>query len=220
MNKIMLIEDEKKINIFLKDELEEKGYLVDSFYRGTEALDMLFSNKYDLIILDWMLPDIEGIDLIGKIRDYSKSPVIMITAKSNDEDEIRALNMNIEDYIRKPFNIDIFLLRVGRVLEKKEKIYRWRDLELNTKDGRCSKGNSQVKLSPREYNLLLYFFEYPNQLHSREKLLDYVWGYDFFGDHRTVDTHVKMLRKKFGKDIIKTKRKLGYIMEVDHEDKE
>ncbi|TDT72566.1 DNA-binding response OmpR family regulator [Hypnocyclicus thermotrophus] len=215
MKKILLVEDEKKIRWLLKDYLEENDYEVDEAENGEDAFDMFYNTKYDLIITDIMMPKMDGIDLVKEIRMFSKIPIIMLTAKTTDEDELTGLNYGADDYIRKPFNPDVLLKRVEvllkRIYPEEHKIIDG-NIELDL-DKRILKYKENVlDFSKKEFELLFTFIKNKNIVLSRQRLLDIIWGYDYEGDIRTVDTHIKTIRKKIG-NIIKTVHGVGYKYE-------
>ncbi|MDN5304922.1 MAG: two-component system, OmpR family, response regulator ResD [Fusobacteriaceae bacterium] len=215
MKKILLVEDEKKIRWLVKDYLEENNYEVDEAENGEVAFDMFYNGKYDLVITDIMMPKMNGIDLVKEIRMFSKIPIIMLTAKTTDEDELTGLNYGADDYVKKPFNPDVLLKRVEvllkRVYPEEHKIIDG-NIELDL-DERIVKYKGEIlEFSKKEFELLYTFIKNKNIVLSRQRLLDIVWGYDYEGDIRTVDTHIKTIRKKI-ENIIKTVHGVGYKYE-------
>ena len=213
--KILIIEDNKAIAEMLKKFFNSENWETSIFYEGYEALENFYLIKPDLVILDWMLPTISGIDLCKELKLANPSiPIIMLTAKSNDLDEITGFNSGANDYIRKPFNPKILLLRIKSLLSRKEKhqvnIDENSYLDLSKKQ--VFNNNSPINLSPKEYELLLYLAENKNRYFSREQLIEYIWGFDFNGDFRTVDTHITNLRKKLQLENLKNKRGIGYSL--------
>jgi DNA-binding response OmpR family regulator len=215
MKKILLVEDEKKIRWLVKDYLEENNYEVDEAENGEVAFDMFYNGKYDLVITDIMMPKMNGIDLVKEIRMFSKIPIIMLTAKTTDEDELTGLNYGADDYVKKPFNPDVLLKRVEvllkRVYPEEHKIIDG-NIELDL-DERIVKYKGEIlEFSKKEFELLYTFIKNKNIVLFRQRLLDIVWGYDYEGDIRTVDTHIKTIRKKI-ENIIKTVHGVGYKYE-------
>ncbi|MGM0641581.1 MAG: response regulator transcription factor [Thermotogota bacterium] len=215
--KVLLVEDDNKISYIVKEYLEEEGYSVDVLDNGNHVLEKVYENNYHLIILDWMLPSISGIVLCNQIRKNYTTPIIMLTAKTLDEDQIKGFISGADDYITKPFNPNLLLLRIKNLFNRTyglENIIKIDNILIDFNAKKIIKDNKEIKFSPKEYDLLIYFIINKNILLSRDKILSDVWGYDFFGDERTVDTHVKMIRKKLNNNIIKTVRKKGYILEL------
>lgn len=213
--KILIIEDNKAIAEMLKNFFDSENWETSIFHEGYDALENFYLIKPDLIILDWMLPTISGIDLCKELKLANPStPIIMLTAKSHDLDEITGFNSGADDYMRKPFNPKILLLRIKSLLSRKEKHQVKIDensyLDLSKKQ--VFNNNSPINLSPKEYELLLYLGENKDRYFSREQLIEYIWGFDFDGDFRTVDTHITNLRKKLQLENLKNKRGIGYSL--------
>lgn len=215
MKKILLAEDEKRMRFLIKDYLLANKYEVIEAENGREALDKFYEDKFDLVITDIMMPEMDGIELCEEIRMLSKIPIIMLTAKTSDEDEITGFNYGADEYIKKPFNPQILMLRVEALLKRvytEAEILELGDIKVDTNAHEVTiSGESQV-LSKREYDLLVYFLVNKGITLSRIKLLDNVWGFDFDGDPRVVDAHIKNLRKKVG-NVIKTVHGVGYKIE-------
>lgn len=213
--KILIVEDNKAIAEMLKNFFISEKWETSIFYEGYDALEKFYSIKPDLVILDWMLPTISGIDLCKEFKLINPSvPIVMLTAKSNDLDEIKGFSSGADDYIRKPFNPKILLLRIKSLLNRKEnqqiKVDENSYIDLSKKQ--VFKDNSSINLSPKEYELLLYLSENKDRYFSREQLIEYIWGFDFDGDFRTVDTHITNLRKKLQLETLKNKRGIGYSL--------
>jgi len=215
--KILVVDDESRMRKLVRDFLVKDGYDVVEAEDGEKALDIFEShNDIDLIILDVMMPGLDGIQVCKKIRKTSKVPVIMLTAKTGEEDELMGFDSGADEYISKPFSPKILVARVQAILKRtnpfegsvieKYGISVDKSAHIVTVDG------SQVELSFKEFELLTYFMENEGVALSREKILNNVWNYDYFGDARTIDTHVKKLRSKLGSkgDTIKTIWGLGY----------
>lgn len=221
---ILLVEDEESLAILLQYNLEAEGYEVAIAETGDEAELMIAENPPDIIILDWMLPGISGIELCRRLR-VSKAtrliPIIMLTAKGEEADKVRGLSTGADDYIVKPFSLPEFMARLKAVLRRTSPsllidVLVQDDLELNRKTRLVMRGKREVRLGPTEYRLLEFFMEKPGQVFSRDQLLNNVWGRDAFIDERTVDVHIGRLRKALtrGKEekLIRTVRGAGYAL--------
>lgn len=220
--KIFIVEDNVTLSDMIQTFLIKENWEVYSFTKGYSALEAYFNVKPDLIILDWMLPDISGLDICKDIKSINSIiPIIMLTAKDKEEDEIKGFKYGTDDYITKPFNPNILIYRIKALLKRvnKEKIYLSKNIYINLINISVYKDEIQINLSPKEYNLLIYLYENRGHYLSRNQIITYVWGYDFQGDERTIDTHINSLRKKISKTLFKTKSKFGYSMELDYENK-
>lgn len=220
--KILVVDDESRMRKLVKDFLTKSGYEVLEAEDGSQALDIFFEqNDISLVILDVMMPKIDGFQVCREIRAYSKVPIIMLTAKSDERDELLGFELGIDEYISKPFSPKILVARVEAILRRTNQVNVETVLEAGgivinkaahivTIDGR------QIELSYKEFELLSYFVENQGLALSREKILNSVWNYDYFGDARTIDTHVKKLRSKMGQkgDMIKTIWGMGYKFET------
>lgn len=220
--KILLVDDEARMRKLVSDFLVRDGYKVVEAVDGYEAVDLFFEqNDFDLVITDIMMPRIDGWELVRQIRQYSKVPIIMLTAKSDERDELAGFELGVDEYISKPFSPKILVARVGAILRRSgvgdaneiveaEGIVIDKGAHIVKVDGR------EIELSFKEFELLTFFVENKGIALSREKILNSVWNYDYFGDERTIDTHVKKLRAKMGDkgDLIKTIRGMGYKLEV------
>lgn len=219
--KILVVDDEKRIRKIIEDYLANDGYEVLQAENGKKALEVFYMNDdIDLIILDVMMPEKNGWEVCREIREESDVPVIFLTALGETYDEIKGLNMGADDYLPKPFGYERFMARVrsalrraGKSQEAKYKVY---DLSVDPESHGAHLGEEELELSPKEFDLLVYLLENKSIALERDVILDAVWGYDFYGDSRTVDTHIKNLRSKIGKagTCIKTVRGLGYKFEV------
>ena len=223
--RILLVDDEPLILKGLKYSLEQDGYQTDSAMDGEEALEKFFSGEYDLILLDVMLPGLDGIEVCQRVRERSNVPIIMLTAKGEDMDKILGLEYGADDYMTKPFNIlevkarskSIFRRSApATVVEVEEKrIVRVRDLEVNCQNRTVTLAGRAVRLTAKEFDLLQLFITHRGKVYSRESLLETVWKYDYMGDMRTVDVHIRRLREKIERDtsspeFILTKWGVGY----------
>ncbi|MDR1560626.1 MAG: response regulator transcription factor [Clostridiales bacterium] len=223
-NRILVVDDEKLIVKGIKFSLEQDDMLVDAAYDGEEALKLARLNEYSLVLLDVMLPKIDGLEVCQQIREFSSVPIIMVTAKGEDMDKIMGLEYGADDYITKPFNILELKARIRAILRRSAKKSdggergaraRIRDLEIDYEAKRVFVSGREANLTAKEFDLLELFTENPGKVYSRENLLNTVWGFDFPGDVRTVDVHVRRLREKVEKNpsdpkYINTKWGVGY----------
>ncbi|MGL4453956.1 MAG: response regulator transcription factor [Sarcina sp.] len=209
---ILIAEDEEHMSKILELYLKKEGFDVTVTANGEEALNQLYERKFDLAILDWMMPKMSGIEACKEIKNNFSLKVIMLTAKDTTEDEIFALELGADDYIRKPFDPRLLIVRIKKLLGTFQKII-FDDFILDTHSKRLFKGDKEIELTKREFDLLLCFYNNRGINLSRDKIIDLVWGVEYEGEYRTVDTHIYRLREKIGKDIIKTKRGLGYCFD-------
>lgn len=222
---ILVVDDEKLIVKGIKFSLEQDGMIVEVAYDGEEALALARTGKFDLIVLDVMLPKIDGLQVCLQIREFSNVPVIMVTAKGDDMDKIMGLEYGADDYITKPFNILELKARIKAILRRssaaaeakpsKKKLLKIRGLEIDRDSRRSFNNGVETNLTAREFELLELLMENPEKVYSREKLLSTVWGADYPGDERTVDVHVRRLREKIEENpsdpkYIHTKWGVGY----------
>ena len=219
--KILVADDEERIRKIIGDYLKNDGYDVIEAENGQDALQKFYSNSdLSLMILDVMMPVKDGWEVCKEIRDESSIPIIFLTALGEDYDEIKGLEIGADDYITKPFGYEVFMARVKAILRRInidcDKIIRLKELEIDSSSRIVKVNNIAVEMSPKEYELLIYLLENKNIALEREKILDAVWGYDFYGDSRTIDTHIKNIRAKIGEVglCIKTVRGFGYRFEV------
>lgn len=216
MRKILIVEDDKGIRELIKLTLEMEGYIVSTAEDGEEALNKVLDNEFDLIILDIMLPKIDGYQLIKRI-ECKDVPVIFLSAKSQVQDRILGLKLGADDYITKPFEPLELLARIEAVLRRKVKKenneINFHHITVYPNERLVKDKGNVVQLTVKEYNLLLIFLKNINNVLTRELLLEKIWGFDFFGETRTVDMHVKQLRDKLNlKEYLKTVYKVGYIL--------
>lgn len=224
--KILVVDDEARMRKLVKDFLVKKDYEVLEAENGEEALDYFYmDNDISLIILDVMMPKMTGWEVCKEIRETSKVPVIMLTAKSTELDELQGFELGVDEYITKPFSPKILVARVEAILRRSNKISTEKNLnvggiEVNKEAHLVMIDGKEVELSFKEFELLTYFIENNGIALSREKILNHVWNYDYFGDARTIDTHVKKLRSKMGEkgNYIKTIWGMGYKFEVVDEE--
>lgn len=203
MKRILIVDDEEQIRNILRMYLIKEGYEVSEAEDGEKGLKLFYEKPFDLVILDVMLPKKDGWSILREIKKYTETPVIMLTARDDSEDEVFGFEMGADDYITKPFNNKVLLARVKSLLRKTnnmvESIIEIGDLVINDTSHSVSNSKGEIELAPKEYDLLVYLIKNNKIALSREKLLNEVWGYDFLGDDRTIDTHIKNLRKKLEK---------------------
>ena len=223
--KVLVVDDEKLIVKGIRFSLEQDGMEVDCAYDGQEALDLAEKNRYDMVLLDVMLPKVDGFDVCRRIRDFSNTPIIMLTAKGDDMDKILGLEYGADDYITKPFNILEVKARIKAIMrrsagsEKKgdgDIIIESGDLRIDKNSRRLYVKDKEINLTSREFDMLLILVTNPDKVFSRETLLEALWGADYPGDARTVDVHVRRLREKMEENpgeprYIQTKWGVGYF---------
>jgi DNA-binding response OmpR family regulator len=220
MAKILIADDEERMRRLVGDFLKKVGYTVIEAADGHEALDLFCNDQnIDLIILDVMMPEYDGWAVCREIRKSSQIPIIMLTARGEESDELFGFDLGADEYIAKPFSLKILAARVQALLRRAENIKDVKNfdgLEIDKPGRRVYLDGEMIELTPKEYDLLLYVAENAGLALSREQILNAVWDYDYYGDERTVDTHIKKLRAKLGKksDLIQTVRGLGYRFEV------
>ncbi|WP_075720245.1 response regulator transcription factor [Roseburia sp. 499] len=222
--KVLVVDDEKLIVKGIRFSLEQDGMEVDCAYDGEEALKMATDNKYDMILLDIMLPKMDGFQVCQQIREFSQVPIVMLTAKGDDMDKILGLEYGADDYITKPFNILEVKARIKAIMrrtsqnhpkEEEQKVIENGDLKLDCESRRLFILGKEINLTAKEFDLLELLVLNPNKVYSRENLLNMVWGYEYPGDVRTVDVHVRRLREKIEKNpseprYVHTKWGVGY----------
>ncbi|MBN9669290.1 phosphate regulon transcriptional regulator PhoB [Roseibium aggregatum] len=222
MPKVLIVEDEEPLSLLLRYNLEAEGYSVESCIRGDEAEIRLRESLPDLLLLDWMLPGLSGIELCRRLRareDTERLPVIMLTARGEEAERIRGLSTGADDYVVKPFSVPELMARVRAILRRASPevvstMLRSGDIELDRETHRVRRNAKEIHLGPTEFRLLEFLMTSPGRVFSREQLLDGVWGHDVYVDERTVDVHVGRLRKALNKgkakDPIRTVRGAGY----------
>ena len=223
--KILVVDDESRMRKLVRDFLVKSGYEVLEAENGAQAVDIFFENQdIALMILDVMMPVMDGWQTCREIRSYSKVPIIMLTAKADERDELQGFELGVDEYISKPFSPKILVARVGALLRrsgslKEGEILSAGGIEIDQTAHVVKIDGKPIDLSFKEFELLSYFVENKGIALSREKILNNVWNYDYFGDARTIDTHVKKLRSKMGEkgDLIKTIWGMGYKFSVDSE---
>jgi len=225
-HKILIVEDEKDIRNLVIYALEAKGYETISTDDGEKALKMLKENKPDLVILDWMLPSVSGLEICRNIRRYEiikNIPIIMLTAKITENDKILGLDSGADDYITKPFSTAELGSRVKALLRRIEKNnskkLKYADIEMDLDAHNIIRNGRKIKLGPKEFKLLKNFLEQPHRVFSRDQLLDKIWGENIYVEPRTVDVHIRRLRKAINANneinIIRTVRDAGYSLEAN-----
>ena len=220
--RVLIVEDEKALAEILEYNFKKEGYVVDTASDGEIALDKIIFKAPDLIILDWMLPKLSGIELCKKVRSNKKIkniPIIMLTARGEEEDRLKGLEMGADDYVTKPFSINELLARAKAVLKRIRPIFAeeeiiFEDIKINIGTHKVFRNSKEIKLGPTEFNLLRFFMENISRVFSRQQLLNHVWKHDALVEPRTVDVHVRRLRKSLNagnqKDFIRTVRSAGY----------
>ncbi|ARI76337.1 response regulator transcription factor [Halobacillus mangrovi] len=221
---ILVVEDEEKIARVLELELEYEGYSVVKAHDGLVGMQQFREHKWDLILLDVMLPEMSGVDLLRRIRSGGdQTPVIMLTAKDGLEDKVEGLDLGANDYVTKPFQIEELLARIRAALRTKtapieddQETISLADLTVNEGTHEVFRGDEPIKLTAKEFSLLAYFMQNQRQVLNREQLLDHVWGYDYYGDTNIVDVYVRYLRNKMDKgfepQLLHTVRGVGYVL--------
>ena len=222
--KILLAEDEVDLNNVVTRYLKKNGYSVDSVLDGEEALDYLEYSEYDLVILDIMMPKVDGFEVIKKLRDKGNhTSVLMLTARDSADDKVKGLDLGADDYIVKPFDFNELMARIRAVVRRKYGNSSNRliigDLILDTSEKSVIRGGKHIELTGREYEVLEYLMQSKNRILSREQIKEHVWDFDYEGDSNIIDVLIKNIRKKIdredGKQIIYTKRGLGYVIKED-----
>ncbi len=217
--KILVVDDEKLIREVIKEYCYNENYDVVLASNGEEALELINRENFDLLVLDIMMPKLDGFSLCKKIKDKN-IPIIILSARTDEFDKLMGFELGIDDYVTKPFSPKELIARIKAVLKRNKQLedkFTYKTLTVDFKAHNIIIDNENIKFTPKEYDLLVYFINNPNIALTREILLDKIWGYSFFGDDRTVDTHVKMLRNTLGKyrDLIVTVRGVGYKFETE-----
>ncbi|MCI0753200.1 phosphate regulon transcriptional regulator PhoB [Teichococcus vastitatis] len=224
---ILVVEDEAPLLTLLRYNLEKQGFRVDEAADGQEALMRVAEAPPDLVLLDWMLPALSGLEVCRQLRrrpDTRDMPIIMVTARTEDQDAVRALDTGADDYIAKPFVMDALLARIRALLRRSGGVatkgtLAWHDVSMDQDAHRVTRAGRPLHLGPTEYRLLEFFLQHPGRVFSREQLLDAVWGRDIHVEPRTVDVHIRRLRKAVNAeteiDIIRTVRSAGYALDLE-----
>ncbi|MBF8982371.1 response regulator transcription factor [Lutibacter sp. B2] len=217
---ILIVEDESRMRRLIGDYLKREGYHVIEAVDGKEGIELFHNKEIDLVILDIMLPQYDGWTVCREIRKESKIPIVMLTARSEESDELFGFELGADEYITKPFSPKILIARIKVLLRKVEEnessILSFDELQIDTSAHMVILSGEKIEMTHKEYELLVYMFKNEGQALTREQILNGVWGYDYFGDLRTVDTHIKRLRSKLKdkSDYIQTVRSVGYRFEV------
>lgn len=223
MQKILVVEDDSDIQELLLNFLKEAGYDVTVANDGVEALSVFTDNQFDLILLDIMLPKIDGFGVCELIRKQSQIPIIMLTALSGEEEQIRGLDLQVDDYITKPFSMPVLVRKIAAVLRRsnhqkddKHCMISYQNLVLDLDSYTAVIDGNAYELTQREFEVLRELLTHQGRVLTRQNLLNKLWKYDFYGDERVVDTHIKNLRKKLGIDFIRTIRGVGYKIDKEN----
>lgn len=230
--RVLVVDDEQGILDFIELGLTYEGFEVETTNNGSKGLELALQNRPDLIVLDVMLPGIDGMELCRRLRAFDDVPIIMLTAKDEVSDRIQGLNLGADDYLTKPFSFQELVARVRAVLRRRaspsgtkaivspdgvsvEPPLKYEDLSLDPTSREVRRGNQLIELTLREYDLLLLFMRHPRQVLTRDVILEKVWGYDFVGDGNIIEVYVRYLRQKLGEpNLIQTVRGVGYIFKV------
>ncbi len=224
---VLVVEDEAALATMLRYNLEKQGYRVEEAADGQEALTRIAETQPDLVLLDWMLPQMSGLEVCRQIRRRSATrdlPVIMVTARTEDQDAVRGLNTGADDYIAKPFSMDALLARIRALLRRSNSLRAkgqlvFHDIKMDLAAHRVQRASRPIHLGPTEFRLLEFFMLHPRRVFSREELLDAVWGPDIHVEPRTVDVHIRRLRKSLNGtgelDIVRTVRAAGYALDTE-----
>ena len=222
--KILLVEDEKQMSMFIEMELTYEGYKVDTAYDGREGLKKAENSDYNLILLDIMIPNLNGIEVCKRIRQFSMVPIIMLTAKCDVSDKVIGLDVGANDYLTKPFAIEELLARI-RVYERDKSVvnkaleFKVKDVVLDNRTHQVWRSGKEIELTKKEYDILEMLLRNKNIVLSREKLIESIWGYDYVGDTNVVDVFIRYLRSKidegFDEKLITTIRGVGYVIKGD-----
>ncbi len=215
MKSILIVEDEPDIQELLCAYLRDAGYETAAAGDGVAAMDLFQARAFDLVLLDIMLPKIDGFGVCELIRRQSQVPILMLTALDGEEQQLRGFGLDIDDYVTKPFSMPVLLEKIRVILRRRgsteeDSCLRYRDLTLNLDTREALLDGRPLDLTAREFELLLTLLNAPGRVFTREMLLAKLWGYDFYGDERVVDSHIKNLRRKLGRDYIETVRGVGY----------
>ena len=225
--KILIVDDEEMIRAVLREYIEFEGGEADEACDGMEAVKMCRDNDYDVILMDVMMPRLDGFSAVKEIRKFKQTPVIMLSARGEEYDKLFGFELGVDDYVTKPFSPKELLARIRAVMKRSaapapagdNNVLKFEGLEINMSGREVFVDGKPVSLTPKEYDLLFYLVRNKGIALSREKLLEEVWGYDFYGDDRTVDTHIKMLRNSLGdyRKFIVTLRGMGYKFDAGRE---
>ena len=215
---VLIVDDEERIRTLIKEYCLNENFEVLEASDGISALDNIKNNQIDIVILDIMMPKMDGLTAYKEIKKYN-IPTIILSARTEEYDKLIGFDLGVDDYVTKPFSPKELIARIKAVTKRfndLDDIYIYKDLKIDFKGHIVFIKDEELKLTPKEYDLLVYFINNKNKALSREELLSKIWGYDFFGDDRTIDTHIKMLRNNLGeyRDLIQTVRGMGYKFEI------
>ncbi|MCE5168568.1 response regulator transcription factor [Paenibacillus profundus] len=213
---ILIADDEPHMLNIIKAYFDREGFRTYIAADGEAALNVFYSEAIDLAVLDWMMPKVSGIDICKEMKQRRGAKVLLLTAKGETEDELKALQSGADDYVRKPFDPRILMLRAKKLLQVEDGV-RLGNLTVDMQGYKIYKNGRDIQATNKEFLLLKTFIEHKGRILTRQTLLDQVWGFDYFGDDRTVDTHIRRLREKIGEHFIKTHRGVGYSLEVPKE---
>ena len=222
MKKILVIEDEKNIQNIIKEFLESAKYEVNTADDGLEGINLIQNNNYDLILLDIMMPKIDGFVVCEMIRKNSNVPIIILTALTDEESQLKGFDRLADDYITKPFSMPIVLKHIEAILRRSENVnkkvdvLKYKNISLNIENYDVFVDNQKVALTFREFEILKLLLENQGKVFTRDNILNSIWNYDYFGDDKIVNTHIKNIRKKLGYDYIETVRGVGYRIDKEN----
>jgi len=214
--KLLIVDDEILIREVVKEYALHEGYEILEACNGEEALEIIKREDIDCLILDIMMPKLDGLNMFKQMKEIKNIPTIILSARTEEYDKLSSFELGVDDYLTKPFSPKELMARIKAILKRcnkiRDDIYIYHDLVIDEKAHTVTIEGKELSITPKEYELLIYFTSNPNVALSREQLLSKIWGYDFYGDDRTIDTHIKMLRNNLGKyrDLIVTVRGMGY----------
>lgn len=223
--RILIIEDDEEILRVLKRVLSYEGYIVDTALTGKAGLTLADQQRPDLVILDWMLPNMDGLEVCRELQKIGNQPILMLTAKDTTQDRVEGLDAGVDDYVVKPFEIEELLARIRALLRRtaadRVRVLEFEDLKLDSSTHKAIRGDRVIDLTKKEYDLLDLFLRHPRQVLSREVIFDRVWDYDFGGESNVLDVYIRYLRQKLedegGSRLIHTVRGVGYVMREPEE---
>jgi len=218
--RILIIEDDEEILRVLKRVLTYEGYIVDSAMTGKAGLTLASEQRPDLVVLDWMLPNMDGLEVSRRLQKLGNQPILMLTAKDTTQDRVEGLDSGADDYVVKPFEIEELLARIRALLRRtaadRIKVLEFEDLKLDSSTRRAIRGDREIELTAKEYDLLELLMRHPRQVMTREVIFDRVWDYDFGGESNVLDVYIRYLRQKLEEEnesrLIYTVRGVGYVM--------
>ncbi|TQR44503.1 response regulator transcription factor [Paenibacillus popilliae] len=209
---VLIADDEPHMLKILAAYFDKEGFRTFTAENGHQALEIYYNQPLDLAVLDWMMPHMSGIEVCREIKSNSKLKVLMLTAKGEHEDELTALDSGADEYIRKPFDPRVLLARAKKLLNMQAQ-YLFGNIQVDMEGQKICKRGIDLRVTKKEFQLMKFFILNKGQVLTRKALLDHVWGYDYFGEERTVDTHIRRLREKIGEEWIRTHRGMGYSFE-------